>query len=856
LSPEVQRLFEGAAAIAADRRSAYLESQTGDAAIRREVLSLLAHDAVAEPFFAGAVDAAAKSLERELDFTPGTRIGAYAITGMLGRGGMGAVYLADRADGSFEQTVAIKVILSANPAEFLLERFQRERQILARLRHPNIARLLDGGEARPGVPYFVLEYVPGEEIDRYCDRRQLNLEARLLLFLQVCGAVQYAHENLVVHRDLKPGNILVGEDGIPKLLDFGIAKVLDPAHTVATHSTRALTPEYASPEQVRGDPITTASDVYALGAVLYTLLTGGPPHVVGSLSPLEAARAIAEQPAPPAAGVPADVAAILAKALHIDRSRRYHSANELAADIQRFLDLKPVTAIPDSASYRAARFVRRHWIGVTATAAIIVALLAGGGVALLQARRAERRFAEVRHLSNRFLFEFEGAIHHLAGATKARQLVVKTAQEYLDRLASEAGRDPTLQRELADAYQKLGDVQGSTGQGNTGDVKAAIASIRRAMALRESLGDRHSTDNKIRVAYLINLSHLAQLEQQTGEASEAIPLAQRAVDASRDWMQTGARHADFLGAAVASYAALARAQSEKGKHEMAVANAKEALRLQQRVLELKPGDNGTLELVAKEYFNVGAFEKAWGHAAEAVASFSTATSLLQKASAADPADAPLQRTLLVASWQWAESTLDLLRQQQKKDFAGPVLPLYERAYATANRLLHDDPSNALALNDAAGLAVGYGSALQQAGRPGESLAILLPVIERQQKRHAASPTDRRVAYNLALLHQWSANSNRDQHDLPRALAHRQAAQELLEGLAASSPGVFNYLHQQAQNLLETGEIRAALHDYPAARECYAKGLEIAAKLPAGPSLLDVSELNAKLRASTERIAGK
>jgi tetratricopeptide (TPR) repeat protein len=853
LSPEIQRLFEAAALLPENQRVIYLAGQTRDVAVQREVLSLLAHDALAENFFGDALVAAASSLERELDLSSGTRIGAYAISRMLGRGGMGAVYLATRADGSFEQTVAIKVTLTQSPATLLLERFQHERQILARLNHPNIARLLDGGQTHAGAPYFVLEYVCGEHIDRYCERLRLSLRARLLIFLPVLAAVQYAHENLIVHRDLKPGNILVDGDGNPKLLDFGIAKVLDPGAGEAVQSTRVLTPEYASPEQVRGDPITTASDIYSMGAVLYTLLTGAPPHVVESLSPLEAARAISERPAPRASGVPNDIVAILAKALHCDPRRRYRSASEFGSDIQRFLDGKPVAAVPDSAGYRTAKFLRRHWIGAAATAALVLTLAAGVGATLWQARKAERRFAEVRQLSNRFLFEFEGAIHHVAGATKARQLVVKTAREYLDRLAAEAGGDRKLQRELADSYQKLADAEGSTVQGNTGDTKSALAGYRRAVALRNSLGDRQTTDTKIRIAYLENLADLARLEQQAGDAAQAIPLSQTAVSASREWMNSSGRDPNFLAAAASGYAILARALSEKGDYPAAVATAKECLRLEQASSDLSPGDIGRLHNVATGFFAVGSFEKASGHGAEAVASFSQATSLLQRVADDDPGDASAQRSLLLASWQLAASTLDMLQQQNTKDFATPVLPLFERAYATANRLLHDDPANALALNDAAGVAVGYGSALQQAGRAEESLSVLLPVIERQQKRFAAAPGNRTVGYNLALLHEWAAESSRDRNDPGRALQHRHQAGELLDRLTSSSPGVYNYQHQRAENLLETGKIMAALHQYTAARECYAKGLEIADKLPSGPGLLNAAELIGRFRASIQQI---
>src|SRR5258706_5627633 len=231
------------------------------------------------------------------------------------------------------------------------------------------------------------------------------------------------------------------------------------------------------------------------GAILYQLLTGSPLRAWQDLSPLEVVRTISEQPAPAAVGVPEEVAAILQKALHTDPARRYRSAHDFGSDIERFLAGQPVLAVPDSIGYRARKFLRRNWIPATAAVAVALALAVGTGVALWQAHRAERRFAEVRQLSNRFLFDFEDAIHNVAGATKARELLIRTAQEYLDRLAREAGRDPELIRELAGSYKKLGDVEGSPIQGNTGDTKAALASSREALVLRDSLGDSRSTSN-------------------------------------------------------------------------------------------------------------------------------------------------------------------------------------------------------------------------------------------------------------------------------------------------------------------------------------------------------------------------
>ena len=318
MSPEIQRLFAEASELPPSERAAYLHGQTTDVAVLQEVLSLLAHDRSADSFFATAFGSAAVSIQKRHGSPSRRTDRTFTIVRMLGRGGMGAVYFATRSDGSFEQNVAIKVIHSTSATASLLDRFQQERQILARLSHPNIAHLLDGGQTPAGLPYFVMEYVSGQHIDRYCDQAALSLRDRLVLFQQIASAVQHAHEHLIVHRALKPANILVGDDGTPKLLDYGIAKVIDPlASQTAAGSTGVMTPEYASPEQIRGDGITTSSDIYSLGAVLYKLTTGKPQHVLRDLSPLDAARK-SEQEAPRATGVPADVAAILAKALHTD----------------------------------------------------------------------------------------------------------------------------------------------------------------------------------------------------------------------------------------------------------------------------------------------------------------------------------------------------------------------------------------------------------------------------------------------------------------------------------------------------------------------------------------------------------
>ncbi len=364
--------------LAPDERERFLDRETRDPALRREVLSLLSHDAAAGPFFERALRCEAALLVSGLDAPAGLLIGRYRIVSLIGRGGMGAVYLAERADGEFEQRVALKLVQSSNPTATVISRFQQERQILAQLHHPGIATLLDGGTTADGLPYLVMEYVAGQPIDSYCEERSLDVRERTRLLLKVCMAVGYAHRNSIVHRDLKPANILVTVDAQPKLLDFGIAKILQPAdESMAGASTQLLTPEYASPEQIRGDAITFAADIYSLGAVLHKLLTGRPPHAVANLSPLDAARTLADAEVPAVANLDKDLNAILSQALRSDPKRRYRSVEAFSDDLRSYLDGRPVKAMPDSWEHRAGRFVRRRRVAVfgAACCALLAVLL-------------------------------------------------------------------------------------------------------------------------------------------------------------------------------------------------------------------------------------------------------------------------------------------------------------------------------------------------------------------------------------------------------------------------------------------------------------------------------------------------
>jgi tetratricopeptide (TPR) repeat protein len=537
----IESLFQQAADLDPAARRALLDSEcAGDEELRREVESLLAHDAPL-PEQLTAVGRAAGELVRENEQAwIGRRFGAWEVTGVLGRGGMGAVFEVRRADGGFEQQAALKIVRSESDSSLARHRFLEERRILAQLTHPHIAALLDGGETAEGLPYLVMEKIDGRPITDYCDENALGLDERLRLFAKVCRAVQFAHQKLVIHRDIKPGNIFVTRDGHPKLLDFGIAKLIEPGfgeRTATAH--QALTPDYASPEQIRGEPATTATDVYGLGAVLYQLLTGRKPHGIETTSSsYELVRAICEVETPPASSVapPAlrrrlagDLDNILAMALRKEPQRRYASAEQFAADLDNFLADRPVLARPDSRRYRAAKFLSRHRTAAAVASIAALGLVAVAAVAVYQARRAERQFANVRTLANRFLFDFHDQIRDLPGATQARELVARTALEYLDKLASEGVSDPALMLELSTAYRKVGDVFGNPYGPNLGRTRDAVPHYLRALQLAESLVSRRPGDPAALRALIEAYYGASDAQVATGRSKEALETIRKAL---------------------------------------------------------------------------------------------------------------------------------------------------------------------------------------------------------------------------------------------------------------------------------------------------------------------------------------
>jgi serine/threonine protein kinase len=543
-------------------------------------------------------------------------IGPYQLDRLIGRGGMGAVYLAHRADGQFEQRVAIKLIDLPLATELFRERFRQERQILAGLQHPYIARMLDGGITADGDLYLAMEYVDGVPIHRFCDARSLTLQQRLALFLKVCEAVQYAHQNLVVHRDLKPDNIFVVDDGTPRLLDFGTAKLLSPSlanpgSEMTREGYQSFTPQYASPEQVLGNPITTASDTYSLGVLLYLLVTGSLPYELKELTTAEMLRVICEEPPrkPPHAVGPdgkvdiarkldPDLEAILMKALRKEPLQRYTTAEQLGADVQAWLDHKPVAARRGTFRYRASKFIVRHRVGLAGAALLVVSLVAGvAGIiwqsrqANIERRKAEARSSDLRQLSNSLLSELDEAIKQLPGSTGVQKLLVTRVLEHLDRMAADAQGDRLTQIDLIDAYTRLGNIQGNPYDQNLGDPAGGLVSTKKAIDLARPLVAQYPHDRDALRALATAEDAESEILFGTARTQEAIAAMQPAARDYERLIATPDATPAVICEVAAVYGTLGDEYGQTGTASLA--NTAEGLRAYKKSIEL---DNRALSI--------------------------------------------------------------------------------------------------------------------------------------------------------------------------------------------------------------------------------------------------------------------
>lgn len=843
MNPEIERLFDAALSLPREQRSDFLSHNCADVAMRHEVEELLLHDDGAEIFLNRSLASAAASMLQGLTLSPGQGLGPYRILSVIGRGGMGTVYLAERHDGKFEQRVAIKVVSGSLNTPAFVERFQQEYRILAGLEHPNIARLLDAGTTDAGttdagLPYFVMEYVEGRSIDAFCAEHKLSAYERIRLLLPVCDAVQFAHQKLIVHRDLKPDNILVTEQGVPKLLDFGIAKALSEVPGGNTATLLAMTPDYASPEQVLGEPITTATDIYSLGGVLYKLLTGVAPHRLQEKSPAEAVRLICEeeplQPSSLNRELGKDEDNILQMAMRKEPQRRYHSVEQFAADLSRLLDGNPVLASPDTVWYRTGKFVRRNWIGVTAVVAVLLTIGVGAGVATWQARRAQRRFAQVRHLSNAFLFDFEQSIHNVPGTTKARQLLVKTALEYLQGLSRDASGDPILTRELAGAYEKVGDIQGDPTAGNVGNSADAVTSYKQAVLLRSSLDDGKSRDLSLRLPFIKALGKLAAVQLRTGDLAGAFQNAQQAVALSEDLVKTSGADRSATTQLASAYIGLEMVELRNNREQSAQEHCQHALAVLEPLAAAVPQDREVQKGLALAYWRMGSLLQQINKKPESIPYFEKAVPMWEKISAADSNDIYARRWLMISLADLgfmqitgtSPSFRDTLGSAPGNEAA---LQKLRRANAIADQAVVADPANVEAVSDLVAISSRLGGALDSMKLFKEATQISENCVRAASdlvQRDPASKEDRLMLGQARIKLSLSLEAVKD---IEGALHEAGMADAIFQKLVEESPNDLKMVDSMMWNWWDIGNFLAEQHKWREARQYYAKGMQVAGK---------------------------
>jgi non-specific serine/threonine protein kinase/serine/threonine-protein kinase len=774
--------FEAALA-AGDGWKAVLDAHCGERTpMRVEVEALLAAHRRAGSFMTPVAftrateggDIDAETASARLDHSAaGTTVGAFRLVERIGQGGMGDVYRAERVSGGFAQHVAIKLIAARLDGVDTVQRFRAERQILASLQHPNIVTLIDGGVTAAGQPYLVMEYVDGVPLTEYCAARSLGLAERLSIFKQVLAAVAHAHSHLVVHRDLKPANVLVTTNGLVKVLDFGVARLLERPDALASATGALLgpmTPDYASPEQVRGLAVTTSCDVYSLGVMLYELVAGRRPYETAGRSVAEVVGMVAErEPArPSAAAAPdlpyeprrlkGDIDAIVSTAMAKERSRRYNSASELDDELARFLDARPVFAREPTLSYLAQRAIARHRVSFS-IAAVSLCLLVGASVfALWQARvaarerqRAVERYGDVRELASSMIFRIHDDVKALPGSTPVRRTVLAEGLKFLERLEADATDDPALRVQIGEGYLRIGAVLGAIGDSNLGDRDGAVRSYRRAIDVVSPL----------------------------------------VVPGVRATARTPAGPVEALHVAAKAHLALA-AVLDGAEADVATSRALELASERHR---LEPGSVPALELLASVHFQYALNAGYPG----SLPHWQEAKRLFESILAADP-DAPvkLRNVALVEKY--------LGGYYERAHDPAQALAHHERAYELDARRLRATPDSRQAQIDLAIDLSNLANAHEERGELQKAIDLYRQSLAMRERISTSDPADVYARGRVAYVHDQLALLNVKLGQLGTAREHAQTAVRLNRGLVDLS---LQYRAQQARAYLTLGRVETA-----------------------------------------------
>jgi non-specific serine/threonine protein kinase/serine/threonine-protein kinase len=800
---QVKEVFQQALAVEPQARESYLHGACGeDHELAAEVLSLL--EASAEdvdildtpnhlPSLAPVVARVKEEYQRG-DKLIGRVIGNYRIQSLIGEGGMGSVYLAVREDAEFRMQVAIKVLNHTSSGLETVDRFRLERQILARLNHPFIARIFDGGVTEDGLLYFVMEYIEGIPLDEYLRRKQPSLEARLQLFREICSAVSFAHQNLVVHSDIKMGNILIMDGGIPKLLDFGISRLLDAEgkerdFNLGEHDKpTALTPAYASPEQLRGDQLTTASDIYSLGVLLYEMVCGRRPYEpdpgnpLGILAKIASARPPRPSEITSLAGVQQDLDAIILKSIQMRPENRFITANQFAQDVARYLNHQPVSACPDTAFYHSRKFLRRNRVAV-AVGLLAAASLLGGVVASsllakraeMERQRAEARFQDVRQLASSLIFDLDADLAKLPGATGVRGKLVERALEYLDRLSNESSGDPQLQRELAAAYERLGDVQGRPNVANIGNSALALECYRKALSIREALASTGTPSADIKADIAQTYQRLSSLQKLMGDYRMGLQYDRDALRMNQEMLALDPDNMEFRRKVASSYTALGSGLSQVADWDGALESRRQALRMFEEIVAAgsqDPEDKRGLCLAHRRLGGILLMKK---DAREAEYHFRKALSLSQEMIRENASDARNLNDVAASAMSLGGLLYDNGQYQE-------AMERYSQAIRIHEDLAAIDPLDARNRSLLASTIYRLARTMIAAGNPSAALPLVRRTLEMREQLARENPMNAGAQGEVGESHMLIGDCHRAMASRDRALSSYRRAMAIFRQL--------------------------------------------------------------------------
>jgi tRNA A-37 threonylcarbamoyl transferase component Bud32/tetratricopeptide (TPR) repeat protein len=880
---QVQNLFVEAADLPAADRAAFLDAACrGDSELRRELDSLFQYDSQPASPLTAVISDTANSLAASKSMV-GRRIGPYRLVELADSGGMGDVYLAVRDDGQFEKRVAIKFVRAGLTSQAALDRFRYERRILAQLDHPYIAKLLDGGTDGDGHPYFVMEYVQGQPINEYCAARRFTVQQKCDLFIKVCEAVSYAHRNLVIHRDLKPRNILVTDDGDPKLLDFGIAKLMaegapGAGDALTAVMDRPLTPDYASPEQVRGELLNTTTDVYSLGAVLFELFTAARPHSFTTYTPSEIEKAVCQtevrRPSSLAAGglkkqLAGDPDNIVLMAMRNEWRRRYQSVEDLRDDLQRYLKGLPVRARDDTAWYRASKFLGRHWFGAAAAGLILAAIIGGAITTDMERRKAEshrataeaqRQRAEREHaaaekqrdaavaaqqlaeaktqeadaqrkrsderlqqltgLANESLFKIHDEIASLPGATEARKHLVESTKAYLDQMAKDSGDDPGLLGLLVSSYQSLGEIQGLPFRANLGDISGALQSLSKAETVLDKLMKQSPNDYELLMKAIGLYQVQGEIYRYQSRRKEALERMNKGLAAANQVAALRPREALAKLQPGIMHHSLAQLLMESDVPQ-ASRHVQTEIAIYTKMIRDHPADETALNQLASAHLLASEAEAYVGHLQQAASYLHGAVEIREKLVQQHPTDSVLERNLLVAYGRLADILGGSAIIRNLGDREGAIAN-YRKALALAERMQAADANDHLAQADVETALARLGVILDRPGELDEALASLRRAEALCKSALALAPTNMREKRALASIYDYTGRRLEQLDKQEDALASYRASLELAEALFASDATTAANRSLLQTDYKDLAALLASRNDRPGALEAAEK----------------------------------